>query len=89
MLHWLEQISDRGPDPLGWAVRRDQLRVLVLEVPELTDQLVVPGIGHDRVVEDVVAMVVVANLVAQLSDSLCGVRHLGTDVNDGVSQNRL
>ena len=59
----------RSPDPLGRGVRSDQERVLFLESHQLPQHQVVLGIGDLRLVEDVVAVAVIAKLLAQLLDS--------------------
>ena len=55
-------------DALRRRVRRDQLGVLGLERLQLAEQRVVDVVADLRVVEDVVAVVVVGDLLAQLGD---------------------
>jgi hypothetical protein len=51
---------------LGWRVGRDQRGMLAFQRLQLVDQAVELGVGNLRVVEHVVAMLVVADLLAQL-----------------------
>ncbi len=63
--HLRERRQRRGADPLRRRVGRHQRRVLGLERPELRHQPVVLAVGDLRVVEDVVAVVVEADELAQ------------------------
>ena len=62
-------------DALRRRVGRDQLGVLGLERLQLAEQRVVDVVADLRVVEDVVAVVVVRDLLAQLGDLPRGVAH--------------
>jgi hypothetical protein len=68
----LEPADRRAADPLGGRVGRDELRVLGLDRAQLVEQLVVLLVADDRVVEDVVALPVVDELLAQLGGALGG-----------------
>src|SRR5262249_3277395 len=57
--HGLEAALRGGADALGGRVRGDQLGMCLLDRLQATEQLVVLGIRDLRIVEDVVAMVVV------------------------------
>jgi hypothetical protein len=70
VLHLLEPLARGRADPLGRRIGRDQLRVLVLERLQLVVEPVVLGVGDLRVVEDVVAVEVVVDLLAQLVEAL-------------------
>ena len=63
-----EQLGRRGADALGGRVRCDQLREVVLDRAELTDQLVVLSVRDLGVVQDVVAVQVVVDELAKLFD---------------------
>jgi hypothetical protein len=67
-----EELGGRGADALGRRLRRDQLGELVLERAELTDQLVVLGIRDLGVVQDVIAVQVVVDELAELLDPELG-----------------
>ena len=66
VLDLLELLERRAAHALGRRVRREQLGVLALEVAQLAQQRVVLGVADLRVVEDVVAVVVVLELPPQL-----------------------
>ena len=76
--HHRHPVHDRGEhrglrgaaDLLGRRVGRDELGELLLERPQLADQLVVLGVADGRVVELVVAPVVLGDLRAQLRGPL-------------------
>ena len=59
MAHLAEPPGGLRPHTLRGGIRRAQLGVLLLERHELAQQVVVLGIGDLRVVEDVIAVVVV------------------------------
>ncbi len=66
----LGQLADRlAADALGGRVGCDQLGVLGLDAPQLVEQRVVRVVLDLGVVEDVVAVAVVAELLAQLEQS--------------------
>src|SRR6266849_3967137 len=77
-LAWLAAYALRG------RVGRDQLRMLGLEFFEFVDELVEFGVADFGIVEDVVAVFVVADLVAQGFDLFlyCGWRHVGGNYSD-------
>jgi hypothetical protein len=58
-----------GPDALGGRIGRLQLGMIVLDCPQLEHKLVVFGIGDLGRVENVVAVIVVVDLLAQLFGS--------------------
>jgi hypothetical protein len=67
----LGQRGDRlAADPLGRRVGRDELGVVALEPAQLVEQRVVLVVADDRVVEDVVAPAVLAQLGAELLGAL-------------------
>src|SRR5215211_278579 len=72
----LLQVLDRlGTDALGGRVGRDELGMLGLEPAQLVEQRVVDVVVDGGVVEDVVAVVVVLELAAQLRGAvLCSGR---------------
>ena len=70
--HLLELRERLGADALRRRIGREELGMLRLEVPQLVDQLVVLGVGDLGVVEDVVAVVVVVELLAQFLHALLG-----------------
>ena len=74
MLDLLEAVERRRPDPLRRRVRRPQLRVRVLQRPQLVQQLVVGVVADLGVVEDVVEVVVVGEELSQLRRALLGRR---------------
>jgi hypothetical protein len=82
--HLLELGDRLGADALGRRVGREQLRVLGLDPPQLVEQRVVRVVRDDRVVEDVVAVVVLGQLAAQLRRAL-GRAHSVTSSAAGAS----
>ncbi len=64
-------------DPLGGRVGAQQGRVIALEGPQLVEQAIVGVVADLRVVEDVVAVRVVAELLAQLGRPLDGLGRRG------------
>jgi hypothetical protein len=73
VLHGLERLDRCPRHPLGGTVGRDQVGELALQRPELAGQRVVLGVGGFRPRLDVVQIVVVTDLLAQLHDALGGV----------------
>jgi hypothetical protein len=69
-----KEITDGGAHALGWAIRGDQIGVISLECDQLSEQGVELGVGDHRVVEDVVAMVVLSDLGTQLFETRCSAR---------------
>ena len=70
----LLELADRlAADPLRRRVGREQLRVLALDRAQLVQQRVVGVVADLGVVEDVVAVAVVGELLAQLGGALGGV----------------
>ena len=69
----LELVEGCRADALGGRVRVSQLRVFLLERDELVVEAVVVGVGHLRVVEDVVPVVVVLDLLPEPLDLTTGV----------------
>ena len=64
---YLAKALRRGcADALRGGIRREQFGVLRLEVLQLAQQAVVPGIADDRVVEYVIAVVVLVKSGMQL-----------------------
>ncbi len=76
-----ELLQGRRADALGGGVGCDQLGVGFLQLLELAKEAVVVGVADLRGVEDVVAVVVVLELAAQLLDSIAG--FLGCGVSHG------
>ena len=72
VLDLLEALERRRADPLGRRVRRAQLGVLGLDRAQLVEQRVVVVVADRRVVEDVVAVVVLRQLLPQLGRALLG-----------------
>ena len=68
-------------DALRRGVRRDQVGILRLERAQLDHQLIVAGVRNLRLVQLVVALVVVRDLRAQLRDSSFGVLSHGPTVS--------
>src|SRR5262245_29852072 len=67
----LREGVDRGAaDALGWRVRNDQRRIFLFEVAQLPNQAVVLGIRYLRVVEHVIAVVVMLDFGTQPVDAL-------------------
>src|SRR5262249_31251225 len=58
--------GDAAGRPLRRGVRRAQLRVLLLQLPDLAHLLVVLGVGDERRIQDVVPVVVLGDLHAQV-----------------------
>jgi hypothetical protein len=73
----LELRERRGPDPLRGRVGGAQLGMLVFQLLEAAEERVVLGVGHERVVEDVVAVVVLLDLAAQPLALVRGVARRG------------
>jgi hypothetical protein len=65
-----EEIPHRTTDPLGRRVRRDEKWILFLEAHQFTQQGVVLGVGDLRLIQNVIAIAVIAELLAQLLDAL-------------------
>ncbi len=65
-----EGLDGRGADPPGRRLRSDQFRVSIFERLELAQQPIVFGIGYQRIIERVLAVVVVVDVVTQLRDAL-------------------
>ena len=81
----LLELADRLPaHPLGRRVGRQQLRVLALDRAQLVEQRVVGVVADLGVVEDVVAVAVVGELLAQLRAP----RSAGDFILGGVEQLR-
>ena len=80
----LDQIRDRfAAHPLGRRVRRKKLGVRGLEVAQLVEQSVVLIVGDLGIVEDVVAIVVVLEELAELGRAR-GRRHPSTSLAAGA-----
>src|SRR5579875_2148725 len=62
--------GDRAADLLRRRVRGAQLRVAVLKLPQLAHELVVLGVGDQRRVQHVVAVVVLGDLLGQVRVAL-------------------
>src|SRR5207245_11488534 len=73
MLDRLEDVGRRSAHALGGAVGGDEVRKARLELAELAHEGVVLGVGDLGPRLDVVQIVVVVNLLAQLRDALRGV----------------
>jgi hypothetical protein len=81
----LELGDGLGAHALCGRVRRAQLRVLGLDPPQLVEQRVVRVVPDDRVVEDVVAVVVLGQLAAQLHRAVGRGRHSAISSAAGAS----
>ena len=68
VLGFLRSRARRAADPLRRGFRGDQLGIRVLERLQALDQAVVLGVGYLGLVEDVIEMLVTANLCAQCFD---------------------
>ena len=64
-----EGVGGRTPDPLRRRVRRDQLRILRLELDQLAEQRIVLGVGDLGMVEHVVLPIRAIDQPAQLEDA--------------------
>jgi hypothetical protein len=71
VLDGLEGGGDAAADALRWGVGADQVGVLGLEPLELVHQRVELGVGELGIVQDVVALFVVADLAAEFVDPFC------------------
>ena len=76
VLDRLESFDRPAGDALGRRVGRDEIGMLRLEPLELVQQPIELLVGDLRVVVDVVALFVVADVVAKLSDAGEGIRSL-------------
>ena len=65
MGHALEFFQGFRPDPLGGGIRRHQFRVLFLQADEFLHKAVKFGIRNNRIIENMVTIVVVVNLFPQ------------------------
>ena len=81
----LELVERLGAHPLRWRVGRAQLGALRLEVAQLVQEAVVLGVRDVRVVEDVVAVVVVLEHPPQLGRP---VRRLGAHTSRAAGLSR-
>src|SRR5438093_8147005 len=73
MLDRLEDVGRRAAHALGGAVGGDEVWKARLEVAELAHEGVVLGVGDLGPRLDVIEVVVVVNLLAQLADALRGI----------------
>src|SRR5262245_10937188 len=73
MLDRLEEVGRRPRDALGGAVAGDEIGPLRLQAAELAHERVVLGVRDLGPRLDVVEIVVVVNLLAQLGDPLRGI----------------
>ncbi len=69
-----ETLGGSAGDALGWRVRGNQVRVVGFELLELVQQLVELRVGYLWCVEDVVAVFVVPDGLAELLDTFEGVQ---------------
>jgi hypothetical protein len=76
VLGLLEALRGRGADSARWGIRGRELRMLVLERLQLIEKAVVSSVGDLGIVEDVVAVVVLLDRLAELTDALFDVRRL-------------
>ena len=70
VVDFAELVRRRGADALRRRVGRDEVRMLLLERLQLVEEPVVVGVRDLRIVEDVVAVQVVLDLLAQLGSTL-------------------
>ncbi len=68
---------ERATHLLGRTLRRPQTGVPLLDLLQLTQQLIEPGVGHDRRIPDVVGELMTADLLGQLGPS---VPHIGRNL---------
>ena len=64
-------------NPLRGRIRRDQRRIFLLEPLKLAQELIEFVVGNNGLVEDVVAVFVLANLLSKLLDAVADFRHRG------------
>ncbi len=76
MLDDAEGLDRLARDALRGRIGGDERRVLLLQAAQLAHQLVVLGVADLGAVEDVVAVVVVGDLGAQLLDAELGLLEL-------------
>lgn len=69
MAHLGEGRERRAAHALGGRIAADQLRMLGFQRLEFVEQAIVFGVGDARLVEDVVAVVVLIQLSAQLKNA--------------------
>jgi hypothetical protein len=67
----LELFKGWCSDSLSRRIRRDEFRELLLQRGQLVKETVIFGIGHFRLVQDIVQMVVPMNLISQDLNSAC------------------
>src|ERR1700676_4312279 len=72
MLARLKSLARRPAHALRWGIWRDELGMLPLKFLELVQQAVECRVGNGRVVEHVIAVLVLADLFAQLGDCIVG-----------------
>jgi hypothetical protein len=65
-----KEIPYRATHPLGRGVGGDEKRIFFLETDQFSQHRVVLSVGYLRLVEDVIAIAVISELLAQLFDSL-------------------
>ncbi len=86
MLYDAKRGERLSADALRWRVRRDQLRVALLQSAQLTHEVVVLAVADLRLVEDVIAVVVERNFGAQLFDAKLRELQLFVKVSHGASE---
>ncbi len=59
-----------GPYTLGGGIGHNQFRVLGFQFLELTEQLIILGVGNQGVVQNVVTVIMVPDLASQLFNLL-------------------
>ncbi len=77
VLHGLESGARAAANANGGRIGRDQLRVRRLQFLEALHQTVIGGVGNFRLVQNVIEILVMAQLVAQLFDFVFGGYSLG------------
>jgi hypothetical protein len=70
MSQGLEFLQGPGAHPLGGRIRGNPFRVPGFQVLQFPQQPVVLGVGDLRIVQDVVAVIVVVKLTAEVFDTL-------------------
>ena len=75
MAHLAEGAERLATDALGRRLRRHQLRMLGLQGLQLTEQAVVLGVRHARLVQYVIAVVVLIQFGTKCGNALGGVGH--------------
>src|SRR3990172_3911756 len=68
-----EQVDRDASDTLGGTVRGDELRIRFLQLPELSEEAIVPRVRDLRTVQDIILVIVLPDKLAKLFDTSGGV----------------